>query len=245
MPHLIIEHWQDIISLRVAACPLPPKVRDVLCCYIIEIADLVASLIWMVGSVCFFPSVSESVFISGCIMFVIGSFIFSGICTFTYLEAVSRSGFISFEAWENALYFGGSLIYLVGTVFYWPFTIEVAGTLLFIVGSFFFGMAAFCNGLNQRRFENTSHRMLVGTTSLYMAGSMMFIMGSVCFMPEMGGNDNLENMGAASFVVGSVLFVAGGIVSLVRTIMERGAPDASMLVSGSEGWKEENINNET
>merc|ERR1719203_1426817 len=79
-----------------------------------------------------------------------------------------------------------------------------------------FAAAAFVNGLNHNDLISVEGKLLTATTSLYMAGSLLFVMGSVAFIPDLGCNEGMLALGAVSFIVGSVLYTIGGVVSLIR-----------------------------
>merc|ERR1719231_2140570 len=98
-----------------------------------------------------------------------------------------------------------------------------------IAASFFFALAAFFNGLNQQQFEDTSHKLLVASTSLNMCGAMMYIIGSVCFMPGPLHETPLHFQAAVTYIIASILYVLGSIVSLVRTMLEPRLPEATSL----------------
>lgn len=197
------------------------------------------------------------VFILGCMLFVVGSVLYTGISLFTLAEAIREKGSHTFEACENGLYVTGSLAFLIGTILYWPnskyyinlnwakafslgayfnwFSPEFEGSLLFIVGSLLFAAAAFINGLSQRCFQTTESRMLTATTSLYMAGSLFFVMGSVAFLPELGCNDQMIALGAWCFLIGSALFIVGGFISLMRTSRALKNPENAPLNDADGG----------
>jgi len=94
---------------------------------------------------------------------------------------------------------------------------EFEGTILFVVGSLFFCFAAFANALNQRKFEESVAVLLTAITSLYMAGSLLFVMGSIAFLPNLGCNEQMLTIGAWCFIVGSGFFVIGAVLSFWRT----------------------------
>mmetsp|Transcript_124123 Transcript_124123/g.386549 ORF Transcript_124123/g.386549 Transcript_124123/m.386549 type:complete len:264 (+) Transcript_124123:45-836(+) len=258
MPHLLI----DRIRSASALCPCQrglehPKRSDAWCAYLLEGLDILGGLLFVAGSVCFLPVFSHQlhVFLTGCALFVIGSLLYLGICTFSLAESVRERGFKTFEACENVLYLVGSVVFAVGTVMYWPpeahhkgmdwlvesislgvyfnlFTPEFEGTLLFILGSLLFVCAAFVNGLDQRTFDSSESRLLGATTTLYMGGSLLFVIGSVAFLPDMGCTDQMLTLGAWCFVTGSVLYVVGSCISLVRTARELRTPSRSPLRGG-------------
>jgi len=245
MPHLAVERIRSTLPCPCVfpTEKLPTRRHDVACALVLEAFEILAGLIFVAGSICFLPSYSHSldVFLLGCLLFVLGSLIYVAICSFTLAEAVRFEGWWSAEAAENGLYTLGSWVFLVGTFLYWPpeahyehigwfqgtlslssyfntFSVEFEGTVLFIIGSLLFVIAAFINGLNQRGpFESVRSRLLTATTSLYMAGGLLFVMGSVAFLPNLGCGETMEALGAWMFIVGSAFFVFGGVVNGVRT----------------------------
>jgi len=184
-----------------------------------------------------------------CELFSAGGAIYLGISLYSLSEAVEHKGFRSFEVVENILYCLGALLFEIGTLLYWPFHLqdeavfetslahskwhnmglpvylnygsrEFKGTELFIIGSVLFALAAFANGLNQRDFRDFKSQLMTATTSMYMLGSVLFIMGSVAFLPDMGCNQKMEGFGGWCFITGSIQYEIGGWLSLVRTSLE-------------------------
>jgi len=244
MPHVLLERLRHFpkpwdlaegASFRRSDSPLFT--------YVIEISEIVAAVIFVLGSVCFLPSFSKDleVFLAGCALFIVGAIIYVVVCLITYVEAVAEKGPFSYEAWEHALYTIGSWIFLAGTVLYWPseahtdyiqalqgcslgqyfnlFTPEFEGSILFIVGSVLFALAAFLNALNQRRFDMDASQLLTAITSLYMAGSLLFVMGSVAFLPDLGCNTQMLTIGAWCFIIGSAFYLIGACLSFCRTVI--------------------------
>lgn len=246
MPHLVIERIRQVPKLcQGCMCCIQPGKRTGVCAVVLECFDILGGVIFVIGSVCFLPPYSEEieVFLLGCALYIVGGLIYLGICCFTLAEACREKGYDTLEACENMLYVLGSLIFVVGTILYYPpeahhsdmnwfvrtisvgvyfnmFSPEFEGTILFIVGSFMFAFAAFVNGLNQRSFDSVSNQLLTATTSLYMMGSLLFVMGSVAFLPDLGCNETMIIFGAWSFIIGSMFYVVGSSVSMWRTIRE-------------------------
>lgn len=270
MPHLVIERLRSVPAFFPSCSWVRPsglpcsKRKDAACSCVVEIVDILAGLIFLVGSVCFLPVYSHEldVFLAGCALYVVGAVIYMILSTFTLVEAIREEGsYYTLEAYENSLYFLGSLIFLIGTILYWPseahyksveymkelslgayfnwFSPEFEGTLLFIIGSVIFAFAAFVNGLNQRPHDSLSSRMLVATTSLYMGGSLLFVMGSVAFLPELGCNEQMVTIGAWCYIVGSLFYIIGGGVSFARTIRELRNPQNAPLLAENGGADEE------
>lgn len=248
MPHIVTELWESTYACK---CSGTGGLRNI-CTYALEIMDLVASLAWLMASICFFPSMSKhgDMLIEGCELMAGGSFVFAVICMVTYAEALNKSGACSLDAWQNALYLIGALMLTIGTLLYWPtvedlgqldqyieemsyvkalnlITIKCVGSIFFMCGTMMFGFAAFCNGLNLRNFSTMSHQLSVATSSFYMIGSLSFVMGSVSFLPQVGGDLHFEVVGAVSFLLGSLFYVFGNACSLVQKILQ---PDKAELM---------------
>jgi len=262
MPHLLIERIREFpLLLNFSVRKEIPAVH-----YLIEVLDIAAALIFILGSICFLPSYARDVhtFVKGCELFVIGSIVYVLICGFTLGEAVTHKGFWTFEAFENLLYLVGSSVFFVGTLLYWPdvhvtsflntrvqdytrlvqydpgfasskdhqwrlfsaavcevnkFDREFSGSIYFIVGSVLFAFAAYANALNQRKFDGTVAVLHTAVTTLYFAGSLLFALGSVAFLPHLGCQEGMVTIGAWNFIVGSALFLVGSLVSLWRTTL--------------------------
>lgn len=256
MPHLLIERirvWPAWLQ-----CPCKWTRSDATCAYVVEVLDILGSIIFVVGSACFLPYYKHDIeaFLWGCFLFALGSVVFLGLSMFTLMEAVRDKGGSSLEAFENLLYVLGSFIFVVGTILYWPerpsdfnlrwiqnmslgsyfnlFSPEFEGTLLFILGSVVFGAAAFANALNQKDLDSVEGKMLTATTSAYMVGSMLFVMGSVAFLPELGCSDQMAAIGSWFFLIGSFLYVVGGAISLVRTNRKLRNPENAKLAESSD-----------
>lgn len=247
MPHLLIERLRALPKL--CTFTLPSRRKFPLGAYLVEVLDIIAGVTFIVGSVYFLPEYSHNLtlFLRGCILYVIGAAIFCFICSFTVAEAVMQHGWQSFESWENGLYLAGSWVFLYGTFLYWPekahyeeietlkdwslgqyfnlFTTEFEGTILFILGSCMYAFAAFFNALSQHKFDDWSSHMLVSISSLYMGGSLLFAMGSIAFLPNLGCNETMVGIGAWMFIVGSCCYFIGGCLSFWRTCVMLGYPE--------------------
>lgn len=249
MPHLLINRTRSFPSLGTFSFNRKEYPAGA---YAVEVLDIVSGIIFVIGSVCFLPPYSNDlrVFLIGCQLFVTGSCFYVVICGCTLAEAMHEKGLVTFETAENAFYLLGSWLFLVGTFLYWPaeahykyvegvkdlslgqifnlFEPEFEGTILFIVGSVLFAFAAFFNALNQRSFDTWAARLMTATTSLYMGGSLLFGMGSVAFLPHLGCNEQMLKIGAWAFIVGSLLYLIGGCLSLWRTVWISKHPDEEL-----------------
>lgn len=253
MPHLLIER------IRYGPCPCIRRAkdgqskRDFLCAYVVEFIDIMSGVLCVIGSACFLPtfSIDRDIFIMGCIMFVVGTTGYLGISIFGLVESLYVKGIESLEAVENSLYVAGAILFNAGTILYWPeeanwpiermhelapgqffnwFSPEFEGTVLFIIGSLFFAMASYVNGLSQRGFDTPIKKMLAAATTCYMVGALLFVMGSVAFLPELGCGQRMEEFGAALFVIGSLLYLIGSVISVIRLSLQVDDPEYSPLI---------------
>lgn len=103
---------------------------------------------------------------------------------------------------------------------------QLAGTILFIIGSIMFALGAFTNALNLRKFDDLSSRLFTATTTSYLVGSLLFAMGSISFIPHLGCGESMVALGAWNFIVGSIFFLTGSVVSLLRTVYLQKFDDA-------------------
>lgn len=240
MPHLLIERLRlfkplDFLSVRPVDFPYQE--------FFIELLDFAAAVIFVIGSVCFLPQYEKilPIYLAGCALFVVGAVIYLAISLFTLLEAWQHHKGWSSEVIENCLYVAGAWVFLIGTILYWPekaqyehielmkdyalgqyfnlFTPQLEGTILFIVGSFLFAFAAVTNALNHRNFERDLSNLLIGVTAADLAADILFIVGSVAFLPDIiTDNHKAIFFGAWAYIIGSMLLVFGSLISMYRTI---------------------------
>lgn len=209
---------------------------------LMDTLDISAGLMFVAGSACFLPVFAQylEVYIEGCFLFVLGSVIYVGISAFCLREAVRTKGYNSADTSESLLYLVGSVLFLVGTVLYWPnhegllnmawakqhslgayfnlFTAEYEAILFFICGSLVFAAAAYVNSIKARRavdaYEAT---LLMAANVTYVAGSLLLVVGSVACLPRIGHSEFVLTLSAASILLGSFLYVVGGVLNMART----------------------------
>lgn len=244
MPHVLLErlrHWPK--PFEAVQVPYVKRKDSPLFAYCIEISEIIAGVIFVLGSVCFLPSFSKDldIFLAGCALFIVGAVIYVVVCHITHLEAVVENGPFSYEAAEHLLYTVGSWLFLAGTILYWPeeahhksiealqgcslgqyfnlFTPEFEGTVLFIIGSVLFALAALTNALNQRKYDDEDHSLLMTVNALFGGGSILFVIGSVLFLPDLGCSTMWLSIGAWCFIIGSLMYLIGSCMSFCRTVM--------------------------
>eukprot|EP00747_Dinoflagellata_sp_TGD_P064444 gnl/TRDRNA2_/TRDRNA2_153908_c0_seq1.p1 gnl/TRDRNA2_/TRDRNA2_153908_c0~~gnl/TRDRNA2_/TRDRNA2_153908_c0_seq1.p1 ORF type:complete len:266 (+),score=50.02 gnl/TRDRNA2_/TRDRNA2_153908_c0_seq1:137-934(+) len=243
MPHLVIDRLRSVPN--VLGQQQKGQNRSVGWSLFIQALDVSAGVLFILGSICFLPAYSWDLetFLLGCLVFVIGAALTALMSLLNLIEAIQEKGLENYESMENAHYLFGSFVFLAGTILYWPeearhrhiewmktfslgyyfglWRAEFEGAILFIVGSVLFAMAAFVNGLNHNHpWDNASSKMMTASTSLYMVGGVLFAMGSVAFLPDLGCNHQMEMIGAVMFIVGSIVYTFGGLINVARTFRE-------------------------
>lgn len=132
---------------------------------------------------------------------------------------------------EKALYFFGAFVFLIGT-FYFQHPKKVAASVpsveekdvlnmaiaMFIGGSATFVFAAFLNALSLTTNGSTFSSWAVAVCGIYECGGILFVVGSVCFMPNQGCGKGMEVMGAWCFIIGSCCYILGGCLEVVKTV---------------------------
>jgi len=259
MPHLVIERLR-----RVPDIPSISGLGDLDIelkrhsspgfALLVEVADLIADILFVLGSICFFPAASEDTHVlkQGCEYYVAGSVVFAFIALYALAESVQVKGFLSLESCENCLYVVGSALFVIGTLLFWPKDLieeastpeflegrqhqhlrvylnsrspQFEGSVLCICACLLFALAAFVNSLNIRHFNDVSSQQLSAVTSFYMIGSLLFVMGSVAFLPDYGCSSSMVSLGAWMYTIGSILYICGTCVSLVRTMQAISNPE--------------------
>ncbi|CAL1147038.1 unnamed protein product [Cladocopium goreaui] len=133
---------------------------------------------------------------------------------------------------ERLLYLTGGLIFLIGT-FYFQHPQMVSSRVpsevmqdedvlyaaiwMFIIGSIIFVFATFLNALSLNSSGRTFAHWAVATCGIYELGGILFVMGSVCFMPNQGCKEGMEILGAWCFIVGAACYMLGDFIEFMKT----------------------------
>ena len=152
---------------------------------------------------------------------------------------------------EKLLYLLGGLVFLVGTFYFQhPQMIShripsevlaeedvlFAAIWMFIIGSIIFVFATFLNALTLNASGRTFIHWAVATCGIYELGGILFVMGSVCFMPNQargiakaavrlrlfpapcqGCKEGMEILGAWCFILGAACYVLGDFIDFMKT----------------------------
>ena len=75
--------------------------------------------------------------------------------------------------------------------------------------------ATFLNALSLNSSGRTFAHWAVATCGIYELGGILFVMGSVCFMPNQGCKEGMEILGAWCFIVGAACYMLGDFIELM------------------------------
>eukprot|EP00929_Paragymnodinium_shiwhaense_P113105 TRINITY_DN81368_c0_g1_i1.p1 TRINITY_DN81368_c0_g1~~TRINITY_DN81368_c0_g1_i1.p1 ORF type:complete len:440 (+),score=82.05 TRINITY_DN81368_c0_g1_i1:68-1321(+) len=147
----------------------------------------------------------------------------------------------------HLLYFFGSVVFAVGS-FFWEHPAAVAhnvqreevlmwGIVMFMVGSAAFVFAAFVNALTLHYKHPDFTAWAVATCSCYEMGGVFFVAGSVCFMPGVGCDTVMIELGGWAYIIGSFMYVLGATIAFMKTmvimLLEREADEETQQLAGN------------
>src|SRR5690625_1835240 len=131
----------------------------------------------------------------------------------------------SHKAWETFAAFSyklGGLTFIGGSVFFFP---ALSNYLAVGVWLFFFGSLLYLSVTGHDLIEVSRYwhynptrtfadRIELVASSAYVAGWLLFVIGSLCFLPSL----DAVAPGAWLFIIGSILFVVGGLVNILQVV---------------------------
>src|SRR5690625_4119121 len=132
---------------------------------------------------------------------------------------------ISHKTWETFSAFSyeiGGLTFAGGSLFFFPALSDylAVGDVLFCVGSVLDLLATGHDLLEVIKYWRHHHTYTFAdhieriAASSYVMGSALFVVGSLCFLPNVGATI----LGAWLFIIGSGLFVTGGLVNILQVV---------------------------
>jgi len=191
----------------------------------------IGGLIFIFGSVLFFPAFSAYEDL-GAWSFVIGSLFYLLVTGHDLLEVCNARRHCSqpptlwdrLEAMAALTYVGGTLLFIVGSLcFLKRFDAVEAGAYCFIVGSLLFVAGAIVNVLQIVTASSLIKLQLMNLTAVsFVTGSVLFAVASVPYLwtvKNSGDAHQLFAYLALLYVIGSVLFLLGGIFNYWRALL--------------------------
>ena len=187
----------------------------------------IGGLVFIAGSILFFPRF-EAYADLGAWTFFFGSLLYLVVTGHDMAEAVryerepgTRSLADRLELLAAAAYLIGTLLFTVGSVFFlssvgW-FT---AGAWCFVVGSLLFVLGACINVLQIVQAETMLTLQLMNLTAItFVVGAVLFTVASIPYLwgiESAGDRVTIYDFLAWQYLVGSILFLAGGIFNYWR-----------------------------
>ncbi|MDQ0317289.1 YrhK family protein [Amorphus orientalis] len=185
-------------------------------------------LVFIAGSICFFPALSAYADLGAWIFFA-GSLLYLLVTGHDLVEVVTharrRSG--PPDIWDRLelvaalTYVTGTLLFVVGSIFFLSqVDLPIAGAWCFVIGSILFVAGAVINVLQIVQADDLLTLQLMNLTALtFVIGSVLFAVASIPYLWAFA-SDTDERMVDAflawQYLVGSVLFFAGGLFNYRR-----------------------------
>lgn len=188
---------------------------------------LAGGVIFLAGSFFFFPKLDEYQD-TGCLLFFLGSLLYLVVTGHDMAEVVRhqqklRGGFDnrSGEITAAVSYLVGTVLFMVGSVFFsslldWTMT----GAWTFIIGSGCFALGATVNILQIVRANTLTKLVLRNLTAVsFLVGSVLFTVASIPYLWHFAAPADgrvLFGFLAWQYLIGSALFLAGGMFNYLR-----------------------------
>lgn len=191
----------------------------------------IGGLIFIFGSVLFFPAF-EAYEDVGAWLFVVGSLFYLLVTGHDLLEVINARRHRSqppglwdrLEAVAALTYVGGTLLFIVGSLcFLKRFGATEAGAICFVVGSLLFVAGAVVNVLQIVTAGSLIKLQLMNLTAIsFVTGSVLFAVASVPYLWTVESRADAHELYAylaLLYVIGSVLFLLGGIFNYWRALL--------------------------
>lgn len=204
-------------------------------------------IVFVVGSVLFFPSLSRYADI-GAWAFIAGSLLYLLVTVHDLAEVMrnlrrvgpARTVWDSLEFWAALSYVTGTVLFTLGSVLFLSAVGQVtAGAWCFVIGSLLFVVGAVINVLQIVLAPNMVTLQLMNLTAVtFVTGSTLFAVASVPYLFRLADPADREVIDAFlawQFVAGSLLFLAGGIFNYWRAYLVMRSEIAGMRTAGSPG----------
>lgn len=188
---------------------------------------IVGGVTFIIGSVCFLPQY-ENFFDVGAWIFFGGSLVYLVVTGQDLWESAnylrSRT-LISIWDWLEFLaanvYVIGTILFIVGSLFFLSqIDMIVAGSWCFIIGSLLFLIGACVNIVEIAKASSLVKLQLLNITAITFAlGSTLFLVASIPYLwqsLDMEEESLLFSYVAWEYIVGSILFLVGGIINYYR-----------------------------
>jgi len=187
-------------------------------------------LTFVIGSLFFFPSLAPWIDI-GAWTFFGGSLLYLTVTAHDLLEVLRHRRARAepdvndrLELIAACTYLIGTLLFVAGSLLFLSFIDRIqAGAWCFIIGSLLFVVGASVNVLQVPIKSRRSNLQLINLTAVtFVTGSVLFTVASIPYLwspPTAADAEVLDRFLAAQYLVGSLLFFAGGITNYLRAYL--------------------------
>lgn len=231
MPHLFVNRprLHDLIGKD-------PSLRDNFRWETINaVTYQVGGLLFIAGSICFFPALSAYANL-GAWIFFLGSLFYLLVTGHDMAEVIRYERtcagpptvWDSLEFWTATTYVAGTVLFVVGSVFFLSSVgLLAAGAGCFVIGSILFVVGATINVLEIVQATELLTLQLMNLTALaFITGSVLFTVASVPYLwqfADLSDREKVDAFLAWQYLAGSLLFFAGGLFNYRRafTVIQR------------------------
>jgi predicted membrane channel-forming protein YqfA (hemolysin III family) len=189
---------------------------------------VLGGILFIWGSFLFFPALEQRAD-RGAWIFFVGSMLYLVVTAHDMLEVTKFRRQLDHEptiwdrveVWSAASYLAGTLLFAGGSIFFLSSVGRYdLGALCFVIGSLLFVIGATINVLQIVQASDIHILQLMNLTALtFVTGSVLFTVASVPYLFNFDDTQDeriVDGFLAAQFVIGSVLFLAGGIFNYWR-----------------------------
>lgn len=223
MPHLIANRPR-ILNLTKGENDLPAQLRWET---INAILYKIGGLSFVIGSIFFFPALDRFsdtgawIFFGGSILYLIVTAHDLAEVRHYWHSRPSHSDNDRLELVAAFSYQWGTILFLIGSIFFLSSIDRIyAGAWCFIIGSLLFVLGASINVLQVPQKTSRGSLQLVNLTAVsFVTGSVLFTVASVPYLwkaPTEASSQVLHAFLAAQYLMGSFLFLFGGVTNYVR-----------------------------
>ena len=224
MPHMFVNRprLHDVIA------DTPAERKNFRWETINAIAYQAGGLIFILGSICFFPALSAYADL-GAWIFFFGSLIYLLVTGHDLIEVFvyakqrkdPETVWDRLEAWAAWTYVFGTVLFVIGSIFFLSSVdLPKAGAWCFIIGSVLFVSGAVINVIQIVQADDLVTLQMMNLTALtFVVGSALFAVASIPYLWSLASERDetlLDGFLAWQYLVGSILFFIGGLFNYRR-----------------------------
>lgn len=190
------------------------------------ISYILGGVMFVIGSLFFFPYLQKKFPNMGIYLFLIGSFLYLLVVIHDLVEVAAYWQRSKDRFWQkieliaSGIYLLGTILFVVGSVLFSTFyTNVILGDWCFIVGCGLFFVGA---GINILQIETEKNLLILQLKNIiainFLVGSAIFLIACIPYL-WIDDRDVILDFSAYLFVVGSLCFLVGGLVSYLKVYL--------------------------